>query len=126
MTTATDKPFAEHQSDLLASQTFRPQMVNDYDKPGPAIIKPSRIGWLIWPALVFFAAVSIGMLWWGIAHAAERQASFDMWLLARPVEDRPSIWKIGADYETRLACESAKKGVRVMAKGATVQCLPKN
>lgn len=88
---------------------------------------PQRRRVLDWRALV------VGMLIGGLAaivicgpraSAAEldpRKRPHDLWLLVAPVEDRPSIFKLGTDYADRDACEKAKRRLVVKVAG-TLQC----
>ena len=50
--------FTDHQAALrkqnMESINYRAQMVNDYAPLGEDIIKPSRFGWMIWPAMGVF------------------------------------------------------------------------
>jgi hypothetical protein len=86
-------------------------------------VKPSRIGWMIWPALLVGLGVVAGI--WGYARAAtpaDHMRPHEIVLLLPPDKDRPGIITISAAYPDRLACEKAKQRVTVKAPGAKLVC----
>ena len=107
--------------------------------PGPEHFYPlpqrKQPGPIWWPLVVAAAGVAlvvsaVGGFIVGKASAAEldpRKRPHDLYLLEKPTDnrrdnDRNMIWRIGAGYADRDACEGAKKGVRIIRPGGTLQC----
>lgn len=123
--------FTDHQAALrkqnMESINYRAQMVNDYAPLGEDIIKPSRFGWMIWPALVLGACFSLWLL--KQASAAERERPHDLWLLVKPTatlaataDSQRNQFKIGVAYPSKSKCESVKREMRKVA--GSLQCQP--
>lgn len=99
--------------------------------PDP-VISPRPIVWSIGLVLLGILLFGVFGLGWfvGKANAAEldpRKRPHDLYLLEKPTDDRRDndrnmIWRIGAGYSDREACEDAKKSVRVIRPAGTLQC----
>ena len=76
------------------------------------------------------ALIAIGLVCIGYrALAAEAPKPYAIWLFQKPMANEPPdqqrIFVISQEYASRDDCILALRRVRIMAKNASVKCLPK-